>query len=72
MKHCKHFKQGIKSNPRSNLENGSVESDMDCKDLVPEVSSEKNITTMHSCDALAKDEAAFFFFPFPFPKRRNA
>lgn len=68
MKHYKHFKQGIKGNPRSNLENGSVESNMDCKDLVPEVSSGKNITYHardHSCDALAKDEAAFF----PFPKR---
>lgn len=37
---------------------------MDYKDLVPEVSSGKSINyhaRAHSCDALAKDEAAFFF-----------
>lgn len=46
------------------MENGSVESNMDYKDLVPEVSSGKSINyhaRAHSCDALAKDEAAFFF-----------
>ena len=53
------------------MENGSVESNMNYKDLVPEVSSGKSINynaRAHACDALAKDEVAFFF---PFSKRRN-